>query len=83
MKLKEHVVYNTAHQRIYKARGSASSKRCLNCGQQAWHWAYDHEDADELYSPRGASYSLNVNHYIALCISCHKTMDLNYAKQAS
>lgn len=46
------------------------------CGDQARHWAYDHADPDEIHRPDGIAYSGKPEHYVPLCVPCHKRADL-------
>jgi hypothetical protein len=74
------VGYRGAHNRVLSARGSASEHQCAHsCGRQAHHWAYDHSDPSPLTSDQGP-YSTDIDRYIPLCGSCHKTMDLAHAR---
>lgn len=78
----EHVTYRGAHIRVRIVRGRASEYRC-QCGAQSEEWAYDHADPNALLEkvtmPRGnvreAPYSLDPNHYIPMCKSCHSRFD--------
>lgn len=72
---KAEVLYRAAHQRIQTDRGPASSHNCVDCGAQAQHWTYDHEDPNELTSPIGLPYTLNAGHYHPRCVSCHAAFD--------
>jgi rubredoxin len=68
--------YQFAHYKVYRLRGRARNYPCQYCGRQAHHWAYDHADPDERQDPRrGGPYSLNPDHYLPLCGSCHKHLD--------
>ena len=69
------VGYVAAHERVYARHGVASKKKC-KCGKQAKHWAYTHADPKELCTPNGIPYSADPAFYVALCVSCHKTSDL-------
>ena len=69
------ICYGTAHERVRDQRGKASDRLCCSCGQQAQHWAYDHGDPDERSSQWGP-YSLDLDHYQAMCVPCHKQFDL-------
>lgn len=73
------VGYMGAHYRVRTAKGLASAHAC-SCGSQAAHWAYDHNDPDERKSPEGLAFSLDANHYIPMCVSCHRTFDKNYER---
>jgi hypothetical protein len=68
------ITYCTAHYRVKKLRGAASTHPCTHCGKVAKHWAYDHADPHELTSDRGP-YSPDPSHYLPLCQSCHKKFD--------
>lgn len=72
------VLYSGMHMRIRKVRGAASTRECVDCGDTASHWSYDHRDPDERHSPEGA-YSLDIEHYQPRCVPCHKTYDLAVA----
>lgn len=68
------VTYSGMHIRVRNARGRAAEHECVHCGSAAEQWAYDHLDPD----PRVEGdqlYSLSVDHYIPLCIPCHKAYD--------
>ena len=67
--------YENAHQRVKRARGSATAHKCVDCGQNARHWSYDHKDPDERSGTKGP-YSLKVEHYEPRCVPCHKQMDV-------
>ena len=67
--------YQTMHDRINAWRGLASGYSCVDCGQQALHWSYDHLDSGERTSEEGLSYSLDVDHYEPRCVPCHKLKD--------
>ncbi|KDE13859.1 hypothetical protein N505_0108510 [Rhodococcus aetherivorans] len=71
--------YFAAHGRVYRDRGPARERVCP-CGERAAHWAYDHEDPDERVSAEGLPYSLQSSHYRALCVSCHKLLDLAHGQ---
>ena len=68
------VTYNSAHRRIYRARGDADEFSCLHCGVSAQQWAYDHADPNAI-TDQGPVFSLEPSHYIPLCRSCHKRFD--------
>jgi len=63
--------YAAVHQRLRSQRGSASSHEC-SCGSPARQWAYvgPREPGDR--SP----WSTDLLLYEAMCIPCHKKMDL-------
>lgn len=68
--------YDGMHQRVHAAKGSASSRPCVECGGPANQWSYDHADPEERMGDKGA-YSLTVEHYVPRCVSCHKKFDLS------
>lgn len=79
------VAYGGAHRRVYRDRGKAALYVCP-CGAQARQWAYDRTDPNERIelTPRGPrSYSTDPNHYVALCVPCHKRFDLDHLGQGS
>lgn len=68
----DEVTYAAAHRRVRTARGDATEHQCTMCSDSAAQWAYDHKDhPEERTSPRGHAYSTKVEHYLALCLSCH------------
>ena len=72
--------YAAAHDRVARLHGPASQHPCVDCGNPARHWSYDHNDPDELYavglSANPMAYSANPDHYEARCVPCHKRYDL-------
>lgn len=80
----EYPTYNTVHSRLMRDRGSASKYFCVECGQQASQWSYDHKDPNELSGTSGTNgtvcrYSANPEHYRALCRICHRWQDAKAA----
>lgn len=73
--------YSAAHSRVRRIHGSASLHSCSDCGEPAYHWSYDHMDADEMYHEYKpgtfAAYSAKPEHYSARCVPCHKRYDLD------
>ncbi len=74
--------YGAVHIRVRRARGPASSHPCARCGwPEASGWAYDREDPDEVrgwvHGPKGGmrTWSLDLDHYLPLCITCHLALD--------
>lgn len=74
--------YLAMHKQIYRRKGPARNLQCVKCGQQARQWAYDHSDRGERKStmmvrgnPVELTYSVNPDHYMALCVSCHVRFD--------
>lgn len=76
------VSYRSAHARVYRAKGSASRQMCLDCGEQARHWSYTHNDPDAIVSTegvwKGVVYSLNPDFYVPRCVKCHKDFDTQH-----
>jgi len=75
--------YESAHQRIKRQRGKAADHLCVECGQAAAQWAYDHSDPDErLCTVKGQelAYSTDVERYQPMCYLCHKAFDGAHAK---
>lgn len=76
----EEVGYWAAHTRIKRSRGPASNLNCVDCGLNARHWSYNHDDPDEQYETAITSnpiaYSAKPEHYSPRCVSCHKVFDL-------
>lgn len=78
---RDDVGYSGAHQRVRSDRGSVRHHRCVDCGSQARHWSYDHNDPDQRWGTSGRStclvpYSLNPQNYSPRCVPCHKVFDL-------
>ncbi len=75
------VGYNAVHDRLTKDLGPAANRLCVDCGEPAAHWSYDHSDPEELTDPRlGWAYSLDHSHYLARCNSCHRRLDARHAR---
>ncbi|WP_292988369.1 hypothetical protein [Mycobacterium sp.] len=72
--------YAATHARLTHRRGRARRQRCIDCGAPARHWSYDHQDPNELTSPAGLEYSLDLDHYEPRCQPCHQTFDARYRK---
>ena len=73
------VGYTAAHDRVRRARGSASNHDCVDCGEPAYHWSYDHEcENEQVRFERGYYVSLSpyIDHYQPRCVPCHKRFDL-------
>lgn len=84
--LSNHVDYAGAHGRVRRTRGPASTHPCIDCGRAAAHWSYDHTDPNERTSQaeqtQGVAYSLDIEHYQARCVPCHKRYDMNRINSA-
>lgn len=74
--------YNAIHFRLRKERGKPSQYQCLKCGDPAKQWAYFHNRDKSLSSEYGV-YSTELSDYEAMCVPCHKRMDIAYRKEAS
>jgi len=71
----DEITYRTAHGRIWKARGLASSHDCVDCGHQACDWSYDNADFNEKLTEKGLLYSTDPDHYDPRCKPCHASFD--------
>lgn len=69
------MTYAAIHQAVKASRGPASGHSCAHCGSRAAHWAYDHADPDRMVDDRRRVYSLDVAHYLPLCVQCHVRFD--------
>lgn len=74
------VGYGAAHRRVATDRGEVRAHRCVDCGNEARHWSYNHDDPDEKLayglSAGPVAYSLKTDHYSPRCVPCHKVFDL-------
>jgi hypothetical protein len=74
----EQVTYAAMHQRVNAAKGRPTQYACAHCSAPAQEWAYDHLDPDERRTPSGRDdgpFSLDVDHYMPLCVPCHRKLD--------
>lgn len=71
----EFITYTAMHLRLSQQRGPARTFWCLQCDSRADEWAYDDQDESELFSEKGHRYSLKPEHYIPLCVPCHRKID--------
>jgi hypothetical protein len=68
--------YSAALAAVTAARGKASGQVCVECGQPAWAWCYDHGDPQERREARhGWPYSLDPARYVPRCRACHRKAD--------
>jgi len=67
--------YRAMHQRVKKLRGKASDYACVDCGQNAAQWSYDHSDESQIDGHPGP-YSIDANRYRPMCVKCHKGFDM-------
>lgn len=71
------VGYSGLHRRLRKARGRVSELVCVECGNPAQHWAYDHADPDEKFdAQRGLPFSTDLDRYQPMCQPCHRRFDV-------
>lgn len=70
----DEVGYYAMHRRLYRAKGRASDHQCVDCGQAAAHWSYDHSDLNEKRGEHGP-YSTDPDHYLPRCVGCHNRLD--------
>lgn len=68
--------YDAIHKRLRKERGPARNFECVECGNQANHWAYQHTAGDNEQRTHGLPFSSNVEDYAAMCAKCHRKLDL-------
>lgn len=76
------ITYNTAHKRVRWARGRARDHACVDCGNRANEWSYDHSDPNEMTQMvrrrdrrTPMTYSADVNRYQPRCHECHAQFD--------
>lgn len=69
------VSYGLAHKRVKAARGRACDGVCVDCGAQGAEWSYAKTDPDQLISPQGYPYSLDVQQYVIRCVLHHRRQD--------
>jgi hypothetical protein len=71
----DEVGYAAVHARLRRGFGNARTHQCVECGNAAEDWAYDHQDADERRDSRGLPYSVRPEHYRPMCRRCHLEFD--------
>ena len=72
--------YNAVHFRLRNERGKAADHPCFYCGGDAKQWALIHDRGKSLFSHEGP-YSVDLMDYEAMCVPCHKAMDLARIKE--
>lgn len=72
---KEVPSYAAFHRRLRKQKGSPSEYQCRECGKEAAQWAYNNTCDDEIQDKQGR-YCTHPDHYVPMCVSCHKKFDL-------
>lgn len=71
--------YTAVHHRIRELRGSAKEYQCADCGNQAKHWSYNHDDPNErreLVGKYTLAFSTDLTCYSPRCVRCHKKHDM-------
>ena len=65
--------------------GTAQPRRTAvpTAAGQAEQWSYDHEDPDEMVSPEGLPYSVDLARYKPLCCTCHWRFDGAHQRSAT
>lgn len=82
----DNIEYTALHNRLVVERGIPAEYQCARCPEQASEWAYDHQDPDErrnLVGRDDGPFSLNLAHYMPLCVRCHRRFDNGRRKKAS
>ena len=70
------MTYYTVHDRLRRTRGKATSLECVQCGERARDWAYQHTSSDEKVDPAtGRVYSDDPSDYAPMCRKCHIILD--------
>lgn len=72
----EQVTYSGAHMRLKAERGSAADRNCVDCGQVAGHWSYNHSCPSERADEKCGPYSPDPGQCDPRCVPCHKNFDL-------
>lgn len=74
--------YVSAHDRVRRVRGKASSYPCTSCPESAYDWAYNNDapDPQAITDQAGRVYSNNPDFYIPMCRKCHRKFDEKHAK---
>lgn len=68
-----------AHRRCRILWGRAAEHTCIECGNEAYDWAYDGTDSSQLYADNGNGtwtwFSRFPEFYMPMCRSCHRKRD--------
>jgi hypothetical protein len=72
------VGYASAHDRVEAVRGLASLHACVDCGDTAHDWSYDHTDPAQRLDAKGHPFSLDTTHYDPRCTPCHNKFDVAF-----
>lgn len=73
-KSRDELTYRTMHRRLRVKLGSARTYDCVECGEAAHGWAYQHDDPNELMSEDGP-FSDRLESYAPMCNACHASLD--------
>lgn len=74
--------YNTAHVKLRRIRGAASSHSCVHCGNAAQEWSLVNDHSSVKRSAR-FSWSDDPMAYRPLCRPCHGAYDATYRREAA
>lgn len=82
---RELLTYNALHIRIRDQRGAAADLACITCGGPAQHWAYQHNDPDEMQDAEtGLVFSEDVEGcYEPMCVPCHIRWDRQHMRTSA
>ena len=72
------LTYSGVHHRLRTTFGDASQHACVDCGEQASDWSYNHSGIEERTGLVGAVrmlYSLDLAQYQPRCRACHNAYD--------
>lgn len=72
------MTYTSLHRRLSHVRGRARDHACVDCGEGADDWSYDHSCPDELlgiHNGKLLPYTLDLDRYQPRCLSCHRKHD--------
>lgn len=69
------ITYGAAHVRAESRYGRASTLPCVDCGDLAKDWSYQHDCPGEVLSDIGVAYCPHPEHYEPRCRRCHRAYD--------
>lgn len=70
--------FDAIHKRLYRSRGPAKKRECVDCSGRAAEWSYQGGCANELHGMvRGSMvpYSEDLSLYVPRCVRCHRVFD--------
>lgn len=73
-KRRKHLSYSGVHVRLARDVGPAKSFICVDCGEPAAHWSWDHTGTP-MYDHIGSPYSTDQSKYVPRCAKDHKIYD--------